>query len=146
MLWSLKAFNRLSVNELYDLLQMRQQVFVVEQTCPYRDLDDTDKLSLHLTGRKNNLVVAYSRIIPPGILYAEPSIGRVATHFEVRGTGIGRELFSRSLEECINLFGMQPIKIMAQCYLRSFYESYGFQVHGDAFPEDNIPHFYMIRA
>lgn len=86
ILWSLKSFHNLSSNELYDLLQMRQQVFVVEQTCPYRDMDGIDQLSLHLTGRKNNIVVAYSRIIPPGILYPEPSIGRVATHMQVRST------------------------------------------------------------
>lgn len=144
ILWSLKSFHSLSPNELYDLLQMRQQVFVVEQTCPYRDLDGIDQLSLHLTGRKNNIIVAYSRIIPPGILYPEPSIGRVATHIEVRGTGIGRELFKRSMDECVKLFGHQPVKIMAQSYLKNFYESFGFQMQGEPFLEDNIPHIYMI--
>ena len=144
ILWSLKSFHNLSSNELYDLLQMRQQVFVVEQTCPYRDMDGIDQLSLHLTGRKNNRVVAYSRIIPPGILYPEPSIGRVATHMQVRGTGIGRQLFQRSMDECVRFFGHQPVKIMAQSYLKNFYESFGFQMQGEPFLEDNIPHIYMI--
>ncbi len=144
ILWSLKSFHNLSSNELYDLLQMRQQVFVVEQTCPYRDLDGIDQLSLHLTGRKNNIIVAYSRIIPPGILYPEPSIGRVASHIEVRGTGIGRELFKRSMDECVKLFGHQPVKITAQSYLKNFYESFGFEMQGESFLEDNIPHIYMI--
>ena len=144
ILWSLKSFHNLSSNELYDLLQMRQQVFVVEQTCPYRDMDGIDQLSLHLTGRKNNIVVAYSRIIPPGILYPEPSIGRVATHMQVRGTGIGRQLFQRSMDECVRFFGHQPVKIMAQSYLKNFYESFGLQMQGEPFLEDNIPHIYMI--
>lgn len=145
IIWFTKSFDQLSANELYDILQMRQQVFVVEQTCPFPDLDGIDKLSFHLAGCKGTQVVAYSRIVPPGVLYEEPSVGRVATHLQLRGCGVGHEVFKRALKECEKMFGKRSIKIMAQSYLKFFYESYGFIVHGDAFLEDDILHYFMIR-
>ena len=143
--WKLKSFNILTASELYNLLQLRQNVFIVEQHCPYTDLDGVDLLSFHLMLYQNNICMAYARIIPPGVLYDEASIGRVVTHIEVRRTGLGKKLFEKALIETENLFGQQPIKIMAQSYLRQFYESFGFRVVSDEFLEDNIPHFYMIK-
>jgi ElaA protein len=143
--WKLKSFNILTASELYDLLQLRQNVFIVEQHCPYTDLDGVDQLSYHLMLHQNNICMAYARIIPPGVLYDEASIGRVVTHIEARRTGLGKRLFERALKETENLFGQQPIRIMAQSYLTKFYESFGFSVVSDEFLEDNIPHYYMIK-
>ncbi len=146
IVWKLRSFHDISVNELYDCLQLRQMVFVKEQNCAYIDADGTDKLSHHLLGYKGGILVAYSRLIPPGVLYEQVSVGRVVTHSHVRQTGIGRTLFQKSLDECETMFGRQTIKIMAQSYLLKFYESYGFVKTGNEFIEDDIPHYYMLKS
>jgi len=146
IIWKLKSFHDISVNELYDCLQLRQQVFIKEQNCAYVDNDDTDKLSFHLLGYMGGLMAAYARLIPPGALYSEPSIGRVVTSNSIRGKGVGKLLFEKSLEECEKMFGRQPVKIMAQSYLLKFYEGYGFSKQGNEFLEDGIPHYYMLKV
>jgi ElaA protein len=145
IIWKLRSFHDISVNELYDCLQLRQTVFIKEQNCPYVDNDGTDKLSFHLLGYINGILMAYARLIPPGALYDEPSIGRVVTHNSIRGTGLGKLLFERALEECEKMFGRLSVKIMAQSYLLKFYVGYGFSKQGNEFLEDGIPHYYMLK-
>ena len=136
--WKFKPFNDLTAHELHDFLQIRQQVFIVEQNCPYSDIDKTDKLSFHLMALANQQTVGYARIIPPGVLYDEVSIGRIVTHQKL--------VVEKALDECRSLFPNSPIKIMAQSYLCKFYESFGFTVISEEFMEDNIPHIYMFRT
>ena len=143
--WTIKKFDELSVKELYIILQLRSEVFVVEQNCVFQDMDDKDQSSYHLMGWENNILIAYTRLVPPGIVYQFPSIGRVITSQSARGTGIGKHLMERSIEETEKLFGKVPIKIGAQVYLKEFYNSFGFKQSGDIYDEDGIDHIEMIR-
>jgi ElaA protein len=143
--WLLKKFEALTPFELYAILQLRNEVFVVEQNCVFQDADDKDQASWHLMGMQDDKLVAYTRLVPPGVSYAEPSIGRVVTSPQVRGTGIGKELMQRSIDECYRLFGQQPIKIGAQYYLKQFYGSLGFAQVSEIYLEDGIEHIYMLK-
>lgn len=143
--WQLKTFDELSLAELYRLLQLRNAVFIVEQTCPFQDLDDKDQQSYHFMGMQENRLVAYTRLLPAGLAYEEPSIGRVVTADTVRGSGIGRELMQRSIDAAERLFGKVPVRIGAQLYLQRFYESFGFEKCSDIYLEDGIEHIYMLR-
>jgi ElaA protein len=143
--WLLKKFEALTPFELYAILQLRNEVFVVEQNCVFQDADDKDQTSWHLMGMQDDKLVAYTRLVPPGVSYAEPSIGRVVTSPQVRGTGIGKELMQRSIDECYRLFGQQPIKIGAQYYLKQFYGSLGFAQVSEIYLEDGIEHIYMLK-
>ncbi len=144
MQWTLKKFSELSNTELYALLQLRSLVFVVEQNCAYADLDDKDQGSWHLMGWDQDDLIAYTRLLPPGLAFEECSIGRVVTSPSVRGQGIGRNLMKHSIEQCRQLFGSEPIQIGAQRYLEAFYGSLGFVVVGEPYLEDGIPHIHMI--
>jgi len=145
--WELKFFDELSNKQLYDIMQLRAEVFVVEQNCPYQDADGKDVKSFHLMGRnEDGVLVVYSRILPAGISYKEASIGRVVSSPIVRGTGAGKELMTQSIKEIETLFGKCPIKIGAQLYLKKFYEAFGFVVCGDEYLEDGIPHVEMLRS
>jgi ElaA protein len=144
--WSFKKFDNLTPNELYSVLQLRNEVFVVEQNCVFQDADNKDQDSHHLMGWDNKMLVAYSRIVPPGIAYdLYPSIGRVVTSPKMRKTGIGKILMQQSIEELQKLFGESSIKLGAQLYLKTFYESFGFVQSSDVYIEDGIPHIEMIR-
>lgn len=143
--WLLKKFAELTPYELYAALQLRAEVFVVEQTCPFQDADNKDQESHHLLGYHNNALVAYTRLLPPGLAYTQPSIGRVVTSPSVRGTGSGKELMQESINQAYTLFGIQPIKIGAQLYLKKFYEGFGFFQVGEGYLEDGIPHIYMLK-
>jgi len=144
--WSFKKFDHLTPNELYSVLQLRNQVFVVEQNCVFQDADDKDQGSHHLMGWNGGMLVAYSRIVPLGIVYDSfPSIGRVVTSPKMRKTGIGKVLMHQSIEELQKLFGKSSIKLGAQLYLKKFYESFGFVQSSDVYIEDGIPHIEMIR-
>ena len=143
--WILKKFDELSPYELYALLQLRNEVFVVEQNCIFQDADEKDQLSFHLLGYCNNKLIAYTRIVPPGITYEQASIGRVVTSPSVRGNGMGRQLMQQSIAALYNLFGRQTIKIGAQFYLKKFYESLGFQQASNIYFEDGIEHIYMLK-
>lgn len=147
MEWQLKAFANLTPEELYALLALRSAVFVVEQNCVYQDHDGVDVHSLHLWAPlpDGSGAAAVARLIPPGVLYPEASIGRVATAGAVRRTGWGRALFQRALEETSQRWP-GPIRIMAQSYLAEFYSDFGFRIDGDEFLEDGIPHFYMLKS
>ena len=143
--WTLKDFNELTPYEVYAALQLRNEVFVVEQNCVFQDADDKDQASFHLLGYHQNKLVAYTRLVPPGVVYQEPSIGRVVTSPSVRGTGAGKDLMKESIKKTYELFGTKPIKIGAQLYLKKFYEGLGFHQTSDPYIEDGIPHIYMIK-
>lgn len=144
--WHLKKFDELTALELYTILRLRSEVFVVEQTCAYQDMDNKDLYCHHLLGWHGDQLVAYTRLVPPGISYPQPSIGRVVTSPQARGTGAGRLLMNKSIDETEKLFGKQPIRIGAQLYLQQFYESLGFVQSSDEYDEDGIPHIEMIRG
>lgn len=144
IIWVLKKFADLLPAELYAIMQLRNEVFVVEQNCVYQDADNKDQLSFHYMGWQNDKLVAYTRILPPGLVYAEPSIGRVVTSPSVRSSGIGRELMKKSVEQVKKIFGNVSIKIGAQLYLLKFYSSLGFQKTSDIYLEDNIQHVEMV--
>lgn len=136
----------LDLDQLYEVMSLRQAVFVVEQDCPYLDADGKDQEAYHLLGHRQNRLVAYTRLMPPGLSYeGYASIGRVITSASVRGMGVGRRLMEESIAQAAALFGDVPLKISAQCYLQAFYESLGFSCTGDPYLEDGIPHIAMIR-
>ena len=145
MNWILKKFNDLSVDELYAILQLRNEIFIVEQNCIYPDMDNKDQPAMHLMCWKDDKLIAYTRLLPPGIGYQNPSIGRVVTSPLVRKSGIGRELMVRSIEQSEKLYGKKPITLGAQLYLKTFYESLGFLAIGDVYLEDGIEHIEMTR-
>lgn len=142
--WKLKKFDELTTAELYAIMQLRNEVFVVEQNCVYQDADNKDQLSLHFCGWDNKKLVAYTRIIPPGISYTEASIGRVVTSPAYRNTGAGRQLMKESIGRTFSQFNCNEIKIGAQIYLTKFYESFGFMQSGTQYLEDGITHIEMI--
>lgn len=144
--WTLKKFDELTIHELYAILQLRNEVFAIEQNCVYPDMDNKDQPSYHLMGMQNEKLIAYARIIPPGIVYNEPSIGRVVTSPVVRGTGMGKELMKRSIRHIEELYGETPIRISAQVYLQKFYTELGFQTTGDVYIEDNLEHIEMVKS
>ncbi len=143
--WKIKKFEELSTTELYRIMQLRLEVFSVEQNCAYQDADGKDFNCFHLIGyNKENDILAYSRIVPPEISFKEVSIGRVITSQKVRGTGSGKELMKKSIEFIKQQFGNVPIRIGAQCYLIKFYSGFGFEISGNEYLEDNIPHIEML--
>mgnify|MGYP000670989867 CR=1 FL=1 len=144
--FSCLPFDQLTPYELYKIMALRQEVFVVEQNCPYLDADGKDLTSWHLLGSdpQGNLI-CYTRLLPKGLAYPEyVSIGRVVSSPAARGTGAGKILMQRSIDMCRHLFGGEPIKIGAQSYLLRFYEGFGFRSTGEEYLEDGIPHTKMI--
>jgi ElaA protein len=146
MIWKIKSFEELTTAELYAILRLRSEVFIIEQNCAYQDLDNSDQKALHLMGTgKGGELLAYTRIFGPGIKFTEASIGRVVTSPQARGKGAGRELMERSISELQQHYGVIPIKIGAQQYLQRFYTSLGFEQTSDTYLEDGIPHIEMLR-
>ena len=144
--WECKAFNELTAENLYKIIQLRIEVFAVEQNVVYQDCDNKDFNSYHFTGTRNGILLAYSRIIAPGIAYPQAaSIGRVVTSPLARGQSLGKELFEKSLEQLHQLFGNVPVIISAQAYLIKFYENFSFTSKGNIYIEDSIPHISMIK-
>ena len=144
--YSCIRFDDLSPCELYEILALRQEVFIVEQNCPYLDADGRDQPAWHLMARNEaGQLVAYTRLLPEGVSYpGYVSIGRVVSSPAARGTGAGRQTMQKSIEMCRHLFGNQAIKIGAQSYLLRFYESLGFGSTGEEYLEDGIPHTKMV--
>jgi ElaA protein len=142
--WICKKFDELTPHELYAILQLRNEVFIVEQNCVFQDADNKDQYCYHLMGWQQNDLIAYSRIVPPEISYSESSIGRIVTSPKARRTGAGKELVEQSIYQLHKLFGDIPIKIGAQMYLKKFYVSFGFRQTSDIYLEDNIPHIEML--
>lgn len=143
--WILKKFDDLTPHQLYAILQLRNAVFVVEQACAFQDADNNDQGSYHLMGFNEGVLVAYTRLLPPGLTYEQASIGRVVTATAVRRYGVGKKLLQKSIKEVYRLFGKGPIKIGAQLYLKNFYESFGFVQTGAMYLEDGIEHIYMLK-
>lgn len=143
--WVLKEFSHLAPAELYSILRLRNEVFIVEQNCAYQDLDNKDLEAWHLMGMEKDQLIAYSRLLAPGISYSESSIGRIVSSPLVRKTGMGKKLMLESIEQIRTLFQTDTIRIGAQLYLKSFYEFFGFVQDGNIYLEDNIPHIIMLR-
>lgn len=143
--WKCKRFAELNTDELYRIMAIRQEVFVVEQRCHYLDADGKDRQSLHVCGFRDGELVAYARIVEPGVSYPEVSIGRILTSQKVRGEGVGKELMDRSFQDILEHFGEVPIRISAQSYLERFYRNLGFSPTGKEYLEDEIPHTEMVR-
>lgn len=140
-----KTFQELTTQELYDLLQLRSAVFVVEQDCVYQDIDGKDQKALHILGFKNDKIVAYARIFKPGDYFEMSSIGRVVVAKKERQFKYGYDIMKASIEAIKNNFNETKIKISAQVYLGKFYNNLGFKVKGGEYLEDGIPHIAMIR-
>jgi ElaA protein len=142
----LKHFKELELEELYKLLQLREAVFIVEQSCLYHDIDGKDPHCYHMMAFDNKTLISLTRIVPPAISYeGYSSIGRVVTHHDYRRKGLSRVLMERSITECERLFPGYNIKISAQTYLIPFYESLQFEKVGSEYLEDDMPHHAMIR-
>lgn len=144
--WRWCHFDALGVTELQNIYTARQQVFSIEQQCIYLDADGVDEHSWHLAAwsAAQRLPLAYARVVEPGVKYAEPSIGRVVTTDAARGTGLGRELVRRAIDHCRQVFPGQGIRISAQSRLEAFYGGFGFQIVGEPYLEDDIPHTEML--
>lgn len=143
--WVLKKFDDLTTTELYCILKLRSEVFVVEQNCVYLDTDGKDAFSYHFCGWQNNLLVAYCRILPPGLAFPQASIGRVVTHPSHRLNGYGKILMQKAINHTYNIYQCASLQISAQQYLHSFYRNLGFHDMGDHYLEDGIPHLHMIH-
>jgi ElaA protein len=143
--WKIKYFKELSLEELYQIFNLRIAVFVVEQKALYQDADGKDLKSFHLMGHdENGELIAYSRIIPAGIAFNEVSIGRVSTSHKGRRTGAGKELMKNSMRFIEKQFGTIPVRIGAQCYLTKFYSDFGFEIVSEEYIEDDISHVEML--
>lgn len=140
----IKPFYELTLDELYAILKLRSEVFVVEQNCVFLDQDDKDQKCYHLLLYVDGKLGGYSRLVPPGLSYSEMAIGRVITASFVRGKGLGRILMEKSIEYCHQYFGEGPIRLGAQTYALDFYKSLGFEVAGEEYDEDGIPHVEMV--
>lgn len=143
--WEWKRFDDLTADEVYTILCVRQQVFVLEQECLYLDADGKDRQSFHLMGFDGEELVAYARILDAGVSYAEVSMGRILTTDKVRGKGAGIELMEVGLARIEEQYGKVPVRISAQTYLLDFYEKFGFKSTGKEYLEDEIPHTEMLR-
>jgi len=141
-----KTFTELSIDELYDLLQLRSEIFVVEQDCVYQDIDGKDRKALHIIGFKEDQIVAYTRCFDKGIYFEEAAIGRVVVAKDQRKYGLGHDIMKASLKAIQNHYKTDSIKLSAQQYLIKFYESHGFKAIGEGYLEDGIPHIAMIRS
>lgn len=142
--WIIKKFDELKAKDIYNILALRNEVFVVEQDCIYQDCDYKDFNSYHLFLEQNSKIVAYLRILEKGVSYDEISIGRVAIKKDFRGKGLSREMMLKAIAFIANDLKETTIKIQAQSYLINFYSSLGFKPVSNEYLEDNIPHIDMI--
>jgi ElaA protein len=141
--WKTKTFDELSTQELYQILRLRSEVFVVEQNCVYQDIDNKDQKALHLFGILEGEIIAYSRLFKPGDYFEFSSIGRVVVAEKKRDKNFGHALIDQSILEIKNRFKVENITISAQLYLKKFYESHGFKATSEMYLEDDIPHIEM---
>jgi len=143
--WKFAAFDALTLTELYAMLQLRSEVFVVEQACVFQDMDGGDMAAMHLLGMSGGRVVAYARCFAAGMKFQEASIGRLITRSELRGSGAGHVLVRRAIASVTQQWGPQAIRIGAQARLENFYRQHGFELTGALYIEDGIPHVEMLR-
>ena len=142
---TVKHFDEIDTKELYQIMQLRSQVFVVEQDCIYQDLDGRDQKAIHIIGKKDNRIVAYTRAFKAGDYFKQASIGRVVVHGEERAHGYGKVIVGASIKAVEEVFNETTIKLSAQTYLKKFYTSLGFKAYGEGYLEDGIPHISMLR-
>ena len=142
---SVKTFEELRLKELHDILQLRSEVFVVEQDCVYQDIDGKDEKALHVFGTKDGKIVAYTRCFPPGVYFEYAAIGRVVVPMDQRKYGYGHDIMTASIKAVENRYGSKEIKLSAQTHLSGFYEKHGFKKTGEGYLEDGIPHIAMVR-
>lgn len=142
--YSIKEFNQISLKQLYDILQLRSEVFVVEQNCVYQDLDGKDIKALHVLGYDEDELVAYTRLFKPGDYFSEASIGRVIVRAGHRKYGYGYHIMNASIDAVKHYYKTDKIRISAQCYLKQFYSNLKFKVEGEEYLEDGIPHVNML--
>ncbi|HEY9759192.1 MAG TPA: GNAT family N-acetyltransferase [Oculatellaceae cyanobacterium] len=147
IVWTYQSFDQLSTKELYEIIQLREKIFVVEQNCPYLDADGKDIKSMHLSGRtEEGALAAYLRVVPKGISYDEHSIGRVVVSDTMRGKGLGVAIMREALKKIAQTEGSVPIRISAQAHLAErYYGPLGFKQLGDVYEEDGIPHICMLH-
>lgn len=148
MEWKLKTFQDLTIEEFYEIARLRINIFIVEQNCPYSELDGKDKQALHFFAFANEQplkIAAYARLFKAGDYYEYAAIGRVVVNADFRNQKLGHELITKSIEQLENNFGTTKIKIGAQAHLKKFYEAHGFVQKGAGYLEDGIPHIYMLR-
>ena len=145
MVFTVKGFAELTGRELHDIYQLRAEVFVVEQDCAYQDVDGKDPKCLHVLSYEGESLIAYSRLLPPGVSYPEASIGRVVVKKDWRRNGAGRSLTKFCVDEALKRFSSDQIVISAQCYLEKFYSDFGFVPEGEEYLEDDIPHVKMRK-
>ncbi|PTL37574.1 GNAT family N-acetyltransferase [Alkalicoccus saliphilus] len=146
MKWHIKKFEDFSPEELYRILQIRVEVFVVEQNCPYPEIDGKDKDCWHLYAEEHGEILAYARLLPPGLSYEEAAIGRVLVAEVYRGSGLGKELMEQSVAFLNDKMNYSSIRLQAQEYAEKFYSSFGFQRISETYLEDNIPHVDMKKV
>lgn len=144
-IWHCLPFDALTLHQLYALLRLRQEVFALEQTSIYLDVDGKDPGALHLFATRGDAITACCRILAPGVKYTEPAIGRVCTAADARGLGLGKALMQRAIACCETHYANQGIRLSAQLYLKAFYEDFGFKQTSDVYDEDGIPHIEMLR-
>ncbi len=144
MEWSILPFDALSADTLYEVMRLRQEVFIVEQHCYYLDADGIDRQAMHVLGKVHNRLVAYARIMGPGMVYQEASFGRVLVAQDYRHKGYGRVLTQLLLHTIQHQYGNVPVRISAQAYLTGFYGSFGFATEGEEYLDAGIPHIYMV--
>ena len=140
-----KTFQELTTKELYEILQLRSEVFVVEQDCVYQDLDGKDLKALHIIGKKDNRIVAYTRVFKSGYYFKEASIGRVVVSKEERQYKYGYDIMEASIKAIEDYYNETTVKLSAQTYLKKFYNNLGFKEVGEEYMEDGIPHIEMIK-
>ncbi len=144
--WRLMAFDDLRVLELYEVLRLRSEVFVVEQQCVFQDIDGLDRNAMHLLGVQGGELAAYARCFAPGVMFAEASIGRVLVRKSARASGLGHALMQQAILATGQVWGPQAIRIGAQAHLAGFYAKHGFVDVGKPYMEDGIPHLEMLLA
>ena len=144
IIWKIKSFQEFSSHELYEILKIRQEVFVVEQKCYYLDADGDDHKAVHIWAEKEDQIVAYCRVFPQKVKYPEASIGRVLTHLSSRNLRLGKMLMRFAIQTIECRFKSKQIRISAQDYLLRFYTNFGFLATEKKYLEDNIPHTEML--
>ncbi len=143
--WRCLSFDALPPRSLYAVLRLRTEVFVIEQNCVFQDMDGADPDCHHLLGERDGDLLAYARLVPAGLKYAEASIGRVVSDPATRGTGTGHALMREAVAQLQALWGLRPIRIGAQAHLQRFYRQHGFEPAGPIYVEDGIDHIEMLR-
>ena len=142
--WHFKAFEELQLEEFYKMIALRVEVFIIEQECPYQELDGKDQKSQHVICEQDGKILATARIVDPGISYREPSIGRVVIAEAARGSGLGHELMRQAMAASEKIHGSVSIRLSAQEYLINYYKKHRFEVVSEVYLEDNIPHVEML--